>query len=218
MNPFISLIILSLVLTVAALLINWAKGFRQPTLFLANNLGEGTHDGSVPRYADAAMATRFLLVKRGTDDRHVAIADAADKPHGMIEDEAEAAEDLVTVFLLGKGGLTRIMVAAGAIAVDGYVYTAADGKVQAEPTVAGTYWLVGKALTAASGADAKFEVETCIPIKVVVIAALTSSNGTAAAASANLANLAAEAEKIGDDVRAIGAALATPALVKVLAA
>lgn len=36
---------------------------------------------------------------------------------------------------------------------------------------------------------------------------LTSTNGTAAAASANLSGLAAEAEKIGDDVRAIHAAL-----------
>lgn len=37
------------------------------------------------------------------------------------------------------------------------------------------------------------------------LAALTSTNGTAAAASASLANLAAEAEKIGDDVRAVHA-------------
>lgn len=36
--------------------------------------------------------------------------------------------------------------------------------------------------------------------------ALTSTNGTAAAAAADLAALAAEAEKIGDDVRAIHAA------------
>lgn len=39
------------------------------------------------------------------------------------------------------------------------------------------------------------------------LAALTSTNGTAAAASASLANLAAEAEKIGDDARAIHATL-----------
>lgn len=38
-------------------------------------------------------------------------------------------------------------------------------------------------------------------------ATLTSTNGTAAAASANLAGLAAETEKIGDDVRAIHAVL-----------
>lgn len=38
---------------------------------------------------------------------------------------------------------------------------------------------------------------------------LTSTNGTAAAASASLSDLAAETEKIGDDVRAIHAALVT---------
>lgn len=47
-----------------------------------------------------------------------------------------------------------------------------------------------------------------------VAVTLTSTNGTAAAASASLANLAAEAEKIGDDVRAIHAALITAGLVK----
>lgn len=43
---------------------------------------------------------------------------------------------------------------------------------------------------------------------------LTSTNGTAAAASANLANLAAETEKIGDDVRAMHAALVAQGLLK----
>lgn len=43
---------------------------------------------------------------------------------------------------------------------------------------------------------------------------LTSTNGTAAAASADLAALAAEAEKIGDDVRALHAALKTRGLIK----
>ena len=47
-----------------------------------------------------------------------------------------------------------------------------------------------------------------------VTVALTSTNGTAAAASADLAALAAEAEKIGDDVRAIHAALKLHGLVK----
>lgn len=42
---------------------------------------------------------------------------------------------------------------------------------------------------------------------------LTSTDGTAAAASANLANLAAEAEKIGDDVRALHAALKLQGLI-----
>lgn len=47
-----------------------------------------------------------------------------------------------------------------------------------------------------------------------VTVSLTSTNGTAAAASADLAALAAEAEKIGDDVRAIHAALALHGLIK----
>lgn len=42
---------------------------------------------------------------------------------------------------------------------------------------------------------------------------LTSTNGTAAAASASLSDLAAETEKIGDDVRAIHAALVTLGLI-----
>lgn len=42
---------------------------------------------------------------------------------------------------------------------------------------------------------------------------LTSTNGTAAAASASLSNLAAEAEKIGDDVRAVHAALVTAGII-----
>jgi hypothetical protein len=46
-----------------------------------------------------------------------------------------------------------------------------------------------------------------------VTVTLTSTNGTAAAASASLANLAAEAENIGDDVRAIYAALVTAGII-----
>ena len=129
-----------------------------------------------------------------------------------------AADEAVTVYRLGCGEKTRKAVASGVIAVNDLVYTDEDGKVQAEPATAGTYYLVGRALTA-SGADTNvIEIETCLPVKLVVVAAMTSTNGVAAAASANLSGLAAEAEKIGDDVRAIGAALATPALLKVLAA
>lgn len=59
----------------------------------------------------------------------------------------------------------------------------------------------------ATAANDPVEVQLCEPRKLIVIAALTSTNGTAAAASASLANLAAETEKVGDDLRAIAAAL-----------
>lgn len=53
--------------------------------------------------------------------------------------------------------------------------------------------------------------QAATPIKIAGVnkadaVTLTSTNGTAAAASANLSGLAAEAEKIGDDVRALHAA------------
>lgn len=47
-----------------------------------------------------------------------------------------------------------------------------------------------------------------------VSVSMTSTDGTAAAASASLSNLAAEAEKIGDDVRAIKAALILHGILK----
>ena len=51
------------------------------------------------------------------------------------------------------------------------------------------------------------EPATVSPTVMTALAALTSTNGVAAAASADLAALAAEAEKIGDDARAIHATL-----------
>ena len=55
--------------------------------------------------------------------------------------------------------------------------------------------------------SSKVWVDPKIQNRLATAVTMTSTNGTAAAASASLANLAAEAEKIGDDVRAIYAAL-----------
>lgn len=187
---------------------------RREGEFALANIAEGTHAGSKRYLSDAAIATRYLLGKKGTDADHIAICGAGDEPIVSITDEATAAEKEVTGEFLSTAQRTLIMIASEAITADEDVYTAANGKIQDEPTVAGTYYKVGRARSAAS-ADEQIEVIPCAPIKVVVIAALTSTNGTAAAA-ADLTALKAEAEKIGDDVRALGAALATPALVKVL--
>lgn len=169
----------------------------------------------------AVISTRFLLGKRGESASLVDICGASDLPICVIEDTATAGDvSLGTPLacrLLGAGEETCRVVASEAITIDSDVYTAANGKVQNEPGTAGTYWKVGKAHAAAAADGDAFAIVPCEPVKLVVIAALTSTDGVAAAASANLANLAAEAEKIGDDVRAIAAALATPALVKVLA-
>lgn len=128
--------------------------------------------------ASAAMATRYLFVKAGADDEHIAVVAAtADKPIGVATDEAAAAEDPVNVELLGVTNRTLVCVAAAAIAVAADVYTTAAGKVTIKPTAAGTYWRVGVALTAPGADGDPVEVATCKPRKLIVVAALTQAAG-----------------------------------------
>lgn len=210
-----SLKLMTVLAALAGLPCAFARRMQYGPELCGANISEGTHE-RLTRKADAALTAKNLLVKEGTDSNHSAINGAADKPIGPCTDEAAAAEDLVNVIPLGAVPHTVLMVASEAIAANADVYTAASGKIQDEPAVAGTYYMVGRARKAAAANNDVIEVQPCAPVKVVVIAALTSTNGTAGAA-ADLAALKAEAENIGDDVRAIAAALATPALIKVLA-
>lgn len=181
-----------------------------------NALGDGTHlGGKLSLKSDAAITTRHLLAKRGSDANHAAvIAAASDEPLGLLFDEAAAAEAAIGLQLLGVSPGTLVGVAQGTIAADVDVYSYGDGTLTVVPTSAGTFWKVGRSVTA-STAGLLIEFEPCVPQKVVVLAALTSSNGTAAGA-ADLAALKVEAEKIGDDVRALAAALDARAVLKVL--
>jgi hypothetical protein len=134
----------------------------------AINIGEGTHKNAKTYKADAAVATRFLLAKIGSDAGHSAACGANDIPIGVITDEAAAAEDLVAVELLGISNRTLLMVASEAITAGEAVYTAAGGKVQDLPAGAGTYHKVGHALTAAAADGDLIEVQHCAPIATVV--------------------------------------------------
>jgi len=134
-------------------------------IFGAANIAEGTHAGSISRKADAA-ASEYLLVKKGSDADHVAVCGVADVPIGVLASVPTAAEDDVTVNLLGCAPSTRIMIASEAIAAGVEVYTAAAGKIQ-DATTSVTYYKVGVSLTAA-GANEEIEVDPCNPIKVVV--------------------------------------------------
>jgi hypothetical protein len=215
-----TILTLSMILVAIALFVSYIASRprgKQLSGFV-NEFTDGTHAcGALNLFADAALATKHLLVKQGSDASHIAVCGAADLPKGICKDSPGAAEDLVHVVVLGSSIETQLAIASAAIAAGIPIYTAAAGKVQSEPTAAGTYYMVGYSITAAGADGDKIEFDPITPIKVVVIAALTSTNGTAAAA-ADLAALKVEAEKIGDDVRALAAALATPALVKVLSA
>lgn len=137
------------------------------TIALAN-VAEGTHEDCITKLADAAISTRFLLVKFGTDVNHIAANGESDKPLGVCTDEPSAAEEPANVDLLGTAMNTRKMVASEIIAYNEDVYTAASGKVQGEPSAAGTYYKVGRALTASTTDGDVIEVEPCLPLKYVV--------------------------------------------------
>lgn len=148
------------------------RAFGYPAGQLAvNALGDGIHeDGIISQKADAAIAVKHYLVKIGSDADHVAvIAAASDEPLGVCIDEAEAAENPVSVKLLGACKGTVLMVANETITAGEDVYSGTDGRVQDLPAVAGTYWKVGRSVTA-STVGLEIEVEPCTPRKVVIIA------------------------------------------------
>jgi hypothetical protein len=113
----------------------------------------------------------------------------------------------VGVKLLAEAG-GRHVIAAGAIVKGASLLRAANGKV--DDGGAGTE--IGLVALEDAAADDVFEAIPQQPAATQVT--LTSTNGTAGAA-VDLTALKAEAEKIGDDVRAIHAALVTKGIVSV---
>ena len=67
--------------------------------------------------------------------------------------------------------------------------------------------VAGVAWSGATESGDRFEAFIFRPLAQGAAVAVTSTNGTAAAASANLAGLAAETEKVGDELRALIASL-----------
>lgn len=140
-----------------------------PSEFALANLGSNQHGGGrVTRKADAAIATRFLLVKIGSDANHIAVAGVADISIGVCEDEPSAAEELAIVQLLGSSDKTLTMVASAAIAAGDFVVAAANGQIRTLPVTTGTYYIVGRALEAAAAAGDQIEVDPIPNAKIVV--------------------------------------------------
>lgn len=162
------MIVLPAILILAALATLVAGVIRNRGRLSACNVAGGTHAGSLTRKTDAAIATRHLLVKVGSDADHVAACGASEVPIGTVPDEASAAEENVEVALLGAAPSTRTMVASEAIEAGEKVYTAANGKVQDLPAGAGTYYCVGTALTPAAADGDEIEVDPAPAEKTVV--------------------------------------------------
>lgn len=101
---------------------------------------------------EAAVATKYLLLAKGTASQSAILCTAALAPLGPTGDEG-AIGDKVNCYLLGATVGTQTVVASKAIAENANVYATAGGKVT-DAVVVGAYW-VGKAapgsLAAADG-------------------------------------------------------------------
>jgi hypothetical protein len=208
------------------LLVRFLPRGRGGPLLLANFNSAEHLSGKISYQADAAFAysgnsQRFLVAMIGSDDHHINLCGAANEPLGICTD-APLAGETASVDVFGAAPGTKRAIAAAAIAAGADLYTAANGLVQSEPAAAGTYWLLGRALHAATGAGDDIEFASCKPIKLVVIAAPTSAqNATAAAVDLPTCEALTNALKasynaLQADVAAIAGAAAGPALIKVL--
>lgn len=117
--------------------------------------------------AEEVIATRHLLVSRGSGANGVLITDAGDLPLGVFDDEADADDVTLgtpkAVQLLGATVGTKTMIAAGVIPDDTDVYAVGAGKVDILADAATGDYLVGRSYTATTAADQQIEVIPVLP-------------------------------------------------------
>lgn len=170
MNTLIQFLLIAVgFLAVVAVLLMWTIGLL-PKPLIFSNVVPGTvtrHPGVIQRRLEAALTARRLLVRKGTAADQILVGTAANKPLGVVDDVG-AIGDRVHVRLFGVRNETEIMIAGGEIGVDVDVYAAADGKVTVLPVAAGTYWKVGRSLTAAGADGDEIEIIPVEPVETVV--------------------------------------------------
>ena len=121
---------------------------------------QGTHDGTVTRTAEGALAAHLLVANGTTAGTQVKLCTAALRPLGTVYDTvADAANVVVELLTVGP---TKIVIASKAIAAGVRVYATAAGKVT-DAVVAGAY-LVGETLTAAAADGDELEIMPLSPV------------------------------------------------------
>lgn len=131
------------------------------------NIGEGFQPKQLTFLTDAALTTRYLLGKIGSDSGHIATTGVSDIPLGIIADEAAAAELGVSVHLLGIQDQGLLGVASGSIAAGDLLVPGATGTLRTLPATTGTYYIVGRALKAAATTE-NVEFIPTFPVQRVV--------------------------------------------------
>ena len=121
---------------------------------------QGTHEQSITRTAEGALAAHLLVANGTTAGTQVKPCTAALRPLGTVYDDAADAAS-VTVELLTTGG-TRLVIASKAIAAGVRVYATAAGKVT--DAVVSNAYLVGESLTAAAADGDELEIMPLSPV------------------------------------------------------
>lgn len=158
--------------------------------------------------ASLAGKERYFYKLNGSNQA-VIVASAADVPDGLIGAVTGDGLEISALKSGGNHGPVKIKLGAAVTDLRLDLVLRADGTVGPD-TGTGARVIVARPLETGE-ADEEIECVLLKPRVFGAAVALTSTNGTAAAA-ADLAALKAEAEKIGDDVRAIHAALLTAGL------
>lgn len=163
------LTVLFLLVAVLALTAWIASRPRGSQINALANVGEGNWGGLKSYLTDAVIGTRYLVGKLGSDAEHIAVAVHGDIPLGVITDEAGGANEPVTVQLLGSHPGTVKVVADAAIAAGAFVVLATTaGRVRTLPGTTGTYYIIGRALTAAGAAGDELTVDPTPCVQRVV--------------------------------------------------
>jgi len=187
-----------------------------------SNVAQGTHAGYVTVTAASAFTSKYLLAKADATAGQIDVCGVSDCPVGIATDEADVGDPLA-LKILGVSPQSVLVTASGAFAAESYLYTAANGEVQTEPATAGTYYLIGRALNAATAAGDLVEAETCVPVKLIVlakpsttVAAITALTFSSTPTQAQVQALQTAVATLAGDFLALTGADASPTLVKVL--
>jgi hypothetical protein len=186
------------------------------------NIAQGTHAGYVTVTAASAFTSKYLLAMADSTPGEIDVCGANNCPVGVATDEA-AVGDPLALKILGVSPQSVLVTANGAFAAESYLYTAANGQVQTEPATAGTYYLIGRALNAATAAGDHIEAETCVPVKLIVlakpsstVAGITGLTFSSTPTQAEVEALQTAVAALVTDFLAVTGAAATPTLIKVL--
>jgi hypothetical protein len=147
-------------------------GRRGPRpIALANQLGGMFERGCETLQIDPSttlpVSSKYLIYKRGSSQYYAAIADGVNLPLGVSPDAPYQLGDCLSVERFGATPGTLLGYSTGAVTIDDYVYSAANGLVGDLTTAGhGTFWVIGRATNTVSAANQEVTYVPCFPYQV----------------------------------------------------